>query len=49
MLNSAPIAGRAMLIDEAMKGGRKDVRVAMISTQLLAFELAQISIGGLNY
>jgi hypothetical protein len=44
MLNSAPIAGSAILIEEAMNGGRKDVRVAMTSTQLLVFELAQISI-----
>jgi hypothetical protein len=44
MLNSAPMAGRAMLIEEAMNGGRKDVSVAMTRTQLLVFELAQMSI-----
>lgn len=37
-------AARWRVNDEAMKGGRKDVRVAMISTQLLMFELAQRSL-----
>jgi hypothetical protein len=29
MENSAPMAGRAILMEEAMKGGRNAVRVAM--------------------
>jgi len=42
MENSSPIAGRAMLIDEAMKGGRNAVRVAIIRAQLLVSESEQV-------
>lgn len=34
MENSDPIAGSAILIEEAMNGGRNEVRVAMTRAQL---------------
>jgi hypothetical protein len=33
--NSSPMAGRAMLIEDAMKGGKKEVKVAMTRAHLL--------------
>ena len=42
MENSCPMAGRAMLMEEAMKGGRNAVRVAMIRAQLLVSESEQL-------
>jgi len=42
MENSSPMAGRAMLMDEAMKGGVNAVRVAMIRAQLLMSESEQV-------
>ena len=48
MENSAPMAGRAMLMEEAMKGGRKEVRVAMTRAHLLISVLEQVCIQGLD-
>jgi hypothetical protein len=48
MENSEPMAGRAMLMEEAMKGGRNEVRVAMIRAHLLVSELGHTLIERLN-
>ena len=42
------MAGRAMLMEEAMKGGRKEVKVAMTRAHLLIFELEQVCIQELD-
>lgn len=39
--NSSPMAGRAMFIDEAMNGGRNEVRVAMTRAQSRSVESEQ--------
>jgi hypothetical protein len=42
------MAGRAMLMEEAMKGGRNEVSVAMIRAHFLISELVQVCILGLD-
>lgn len=39
--NSDPMAGRAIFIDEAMNGGRNEVRVAMTRAQSRSVESEQ--------
>jgi hypothetical protein len=46
MENSEPMEGRAMLMEEAMKGGKNEVRVAMIRAHLLVSESEQVCIQG---
>jgi hypothetical protein len=48
MENSAPMAGRAMLMEEAMKGGRNEVRVAMTRAHFLISEVEQVCILGID-
>jgi len=45
MENSFPMAGRAMLMEEAMNGGRNAVSVAMAKAQFLFEESEQNRIG----
>src|SRR5512137_689546 len=43
MENSAPMDGRAMLMDAAMKGGKNELRAAIASTHLLVMASAGAS------
>ena len=44
MENSSPMAGRAILMEEAIKGGRNEVSVAMTRAHFLVFVLGQVCI-----